>query len=112
RPDNADEDVALRRRQDGILEVALREHRLVLPEHRLDLEEACKLAFEPADDDRCTPPLIPDITWRGYEEPHMRSRRRAHCPAEPDRVTRRRQALLNRCETNFTAGQRSGPTLA
>src|SRR5205823_3707620 len=65
RPEDADDDVGLRRREDLLLEMGRGTERLVLPEDRLDLHRRLKLSVETLEDAYGDEPLLPHVAGGG-----------------------------------------------
>lgn len=61
RPHDDDDDVGRRRRDDAVLEMPRGEQRLLLPEHRDQVEEAGEIALQPPEHDRRAAPLVVDV---------------------------------------------------
>jgi hypothetical protein len=82
RPQDQDDEVGGRGALNDILEVPGGEHRLVLPEHGREVEEAGELALEPRDDQGRAAAFLHDVARR-RDEDAQRLRHGAHLSSMP-----------------------------
>ena len=67
RPQDADDEVTLRRPGNLLLKARMGKHRLMLPKNRLDVQDVGKLVGKSAKHATSQCPLLGNVTGRGYE---------------------------------------------